>query len=122
LTRLVELYRKSKCDDGHELESIENMSIMSSCSEEASQDLKSEESEQEVQAKDVVLFVSPYRMCLVLLRQQDSKLASATMIKLGGVLVMNHVQYLMILITCVSWPRKARRRLSRKNKLRRKHK
>ena len=36
LTRLVELYEKSKCDDTYELESMENMSIESSCSEEAS--------------------------------------------------------------------------------------
>ena len=49
--KLVELYGKSKCDDALEVESMENMSIMSSCSEEASQDLKSAEPEQEVQAK-----------------------------------------------------------------------
>ena len=35
-TRLVELYGKSKCDDAYELESMENMSIESSCGEEAS--------------------------------------------------------------------------------------
>jgi len=35
-TRLVELYGKSKCDDAYELKSMENMSIESTCSEEAS--------------------------------------------------------------------------------------
>ena len=54
-TKLVELYRKSKCDDALEVKSMENMSIMSSCSEEASQDLKSAEPEQEVQAKATAL-------------------------------------------------------------------
>ena len=34
-TRLVELYGKSKYDEANECESIENMSIVSSCSEEA---------------------------------------------------------------------------------------
>ena len=65
MTRLVELYEKSKCDDGHELESIENMSIMSSCSEEASQDLKSAEPEKEVQVEVTALSASTYRTCLV---------------------------------------------------------
>ena len=44
-TRLVELYGKSKCDDAIECNSMESMSIVSSCSEEASQDLKSAELE-----------------------------------------------------------------------------
>ena len=44
-TRLVELYGKSKCDDAIECNSMQSMSIMSSCSEEASQDLKSAELE-----------------------------------------------------------------------------
>ena len=44
-TRLVELYRKSKCDDAYELESMENMSIDSSCSEEASRNQQSIELE-----------------------------------------------------------------------------
>ena len=35
-TRLVELYGKSKCDDALEIESMESMSIVSSCSEEVS--------------------------------------------------------------------------------------
>ena len=48
-TRLFDLYGKSKCDDAFEIESMESMSIVSSCSEEASQDLKSAEPEQEVQ-------------------------------------------------------------------------
>ena len=39
-TRLVELYGKSKCDDAIECNSMESMSIVSSCSEEVSQDLK----------------------------------------------------------------------------------
>ena len=50
-TKLIELYGKSKCDDALEVESMENMSIMSSCSKEASQDLKSAEPEQEAQAR-----------------------------------------------------------------------
>ena len=47
-TRLFYLYGKSKCDDALEIKSMESMSIVSSCSEEASQDLKSTELEQEV--------------------------------------------------------------------------
>ena len=34
-TRLFYLYGKSKCDDALEIESMENLSIVSSCSEEA---------------------------------------------------------------------------------------
>jgi hypothetical protein len=68
-TRLIELYGKSKCDDACELESMENMSTMSTCSEEASQDLKTIEPEQEVQAEDAVLSASEYRTCPILLRQ-----------------------------------------------------
>ena len=64
-TRLVELYGKSKCDDALELESMEDVSIVSSCSKEASQDLKSTEPEQEVQAETTALSVSTYRMCPV---------------------------------------------------------
>ena len=56
---------KSKCDDALEVESMENMSIMSSCSEEASQDLKSAEPEQEVQAEATALSASTYRTCPV---------------------------------------------------------
>jgi len=59
-TRLVDLYGKSKCDDAYELESMEDMSIVSTCSEEAPQDLKHIESEQEVQAIDVVLSSCTY--------------------------------------------------------------
>ena len=64
-TRLVELYRKSKCDDALEIESMENLSIVPSCSEEVSQDLKRAEPKQEVQAKDAALSTSTYRTCLV---------------------------------------------------------
>ena len=64
-TRLVDLYGKCKCDDAPELESIENMSIVSSCSEEASQDPKDTEPKQQVQAADIGLTVSPYRTCPV---------------------------------------------------------
>ena len=64
-TKLIELYGKSKCDDALEVESMENMSIMSSCSEEASQDLKSAEPEQEVQTEATALSASTYRMCSV---------------------------------------------------------
>ena len=46
-TRLVELYGKSKRDDAHEPKSMEKLSVVSSCSKEASQDLKSAEPEQE---------------------------------------------------------------------------
>ena len=63
-----------------------------------------------------------YRTCPVWLRQQTSKQLFATMLKPGGDQVMSQPQYLMILITYVSWPRKARRRLTRKNKSRRLHK
>jgi hypothetical protein len=44
-------------------------------------------------------------------RLQDSKQALAMMIELNGDQVMNQPQYIMIPITCVSWPRKARRGL-----------
>ena len=47
-TRLFDLYGKSKCDDALEIESMENLSIVPSCSEESSQDLKCAEPEQEV--------------------------------------------------------------------------
>jgi len=110
-TRLIDLYGKSKCDDAYELETMENMSIISSCSEKASQDLKYIEPEQEVQATSDVL--SSWLVCP---KKQDSKLALAMMIKLSGGQVMNHVQYLKVLITCVSWPRKARRKPPRKIK------
>ena len=65
-TRLVELYEKSKCDDALEIESMESMSIVSSCSEEASQDLKSAEPEQEVQAAHDLLSTYTYQspVCL----------------------------------------------------------
>ena len=53
-TILVQLYRKSKCDDAYEL-AMENMSFESSCSEEASRNQQSIEPEQEVQVADVVL-------------------------------------------------------------------
>ena len=49
-TRLFDLYGKSKCDHALEIELMESMSIVSLCNEEASQDLKSTEPEQEVQA------------------------------------------------------------------------
>ena len=51
--------------------------------------------------------------------QQDSKLSVMMRLKPGGDQVMSQPQYLMILITCVSWPRKARRRLAREIKPRR---
>ena len=35
-TRLVDLYKKSKCDEAHEYESMEDMSVESSCSGETS--------------------------------------------------------------------------------------
>ena len=54
-TRLVDLYGKPKCDDAYELESMEDMSIVSTCSEEAPQDLKHTELEQEVQAANAML-------------------------------------------------------------------
>ena len=60
-TRLVELYGKSKCDDALDIESMENLSIVSSCSEEASQDLKSTEPEQEVQVAHDLLSACTYR-------------------------------------------------------------
>ena len=63
-----------------------------------------------------------YRTCPVWPRQQSSEPLFAMMLKLGGGQVMNQPQYLMILITCVSWPRKARRRVTRKIKKTRKHK
>ena len=49
-TRLIDLYGKSKCDDAYELKSMEDISIVSTHSEEAPQDLKHTEPEQEVQA------------------------------------------------------------------------
>ena len=60
-----DLYGKSKCDDALEIESMESMSIVSSYSEEASQDLKSAEPEQEVQATHDMLSACTY--CLVCL-------------------------------------------------------
>ena len=47
-TRLVDLYGKYKCDDVHELKTMENMSIVLFYSEEASQDLRYIEPKQEV--------------------------------------------------------------------------
>jgi len=47
-TKPVDLYGKSKCDDAHDLESMENMSIVYSYSKETSQDLEDTESKQEV--------------------------------------------------------------------------
>jgi hypothetical protein len=44
---------------------MENMSTMSTCSEEPSQDLKTIEPKQEVQAEDDVLSANEYRTCLV---------------------------------------------------------
>ena len=44
---------------------MESMSIVSSCSEEASQDLKSVELEQEVQAETTALSASAYLTCPV---------------------------------------------------------
>ena len=49
-TRLFDLYGKSKCDDALEIETMKSMSIVSLYNEEASQDLKSVEPKQEVQA------------------------------------------------------------------------
>ena len=121
-TRLFDLYGKSKCDDALEIESMERISIVSSYSEEASQNLKSAEPEQEVQAAHDLLSACMYRTCPVWPRQQTSKQLFAAMLKPGGDQVMSQSQYLMILITCVSWPRKARRRVTRKIKKRRKHK
>ena len=68
-TRLVELYGKSKCDDAHELESMEKLSVVSSCSKKASQDLKSVEPEQEAQAAHDLLSACTYRTCPVWPRQ-----------------------------------------------------
>ena len=56
------------------------------------------------------------RTCSVLPRQQTSKQLFATMLKPGGNQVMSQSQYLMILITCVSWPRKARRRVQERSR------
>jgi hypothetical protein len=67
-TRLTDLYGKSKCDNAYELELMESMSIVSSCSEKAPQDLKHTEPEQEVQLADVVLSGCAYRTYLVFLR------------------------------------------------------
>ena len=66
-TRLFDLYGKSKYDDALEIESMESMSIVSSCSKEASQDLKSTEPEQEAQAAHDLLSACTYRMCPVCL-------------------------------------------------------
>jgi hypothetical protein len=117
-TRLVDLYGKSKCDDAYECESMESMSIDSSCSGETLRNKQSTEPEQEMQGTNVVLSGCTYRTCPVAIpavsgmaRLQDSKKALAMMIELRGDQVMNQPQYLMIPITCVSWPRKARRRL-----------
>jgi hypothetical protein len=60
-TRLIGLYGKSKCDDAYELKTLENMSIVSSCSEEASRNLKSTVSEQEVQATTAVVTGCTYQ-------------------------------------------------------------
>ena len=66
-TRLFDLYGKSKCDDALEIESMERISIVSSYSEEASQNLKSAEPEQEVQAAHDLLSACMYRTCPVCL-------------------------------------------------------
>ena len=47
-TRLVDLYRKSKCDEAYEYETMEDMSIESSYSGETSRNQRSIEPEQEV--------------------------------------------------------------------------
>ena len=49
-TRFVDLYGKSKCDEAHEYESMEDMSIESSCSGETSRNHQSIKPEQDVQA------------------------------------------------------------------------
>ncbi len=67
-TKLCGLYGKAKCDDAHEL----NMSMVTSCSQEASRNLQSIEPEQEVQVKDDSLPGCSYRTCPVLVRQQGS--------------------------------------------------
>jgi hypothetical protein len=66
-TRLVDLYGKSKCDEAHEYESMKDMSIESSCSEETSRNQQSFELEQEVLASDDMLSGHKYWMCPVLL-------------------------------------------------------
>ena len=63
-TRLVDLYGKSKCDEAHEYESMEDMSVESSCSGETSRSQQSIEPEQDVQATDAVLPGCTYRTCL----------------------------------------------------------
>ena len=76
-TRLVELYRKSKYDDAIECNSMESMSIVSSCSEEASQDLRSAKPEQEVQATHDMLSACTYRTCSVYLSDVSSMAVAA---------------------------------------------
>ena len=68
-TRLFDLYGKSKCDDALEIESMESMSIVSSYSEEASQDLKSAEPEQEVHIAHDLMSACMYQTCPVWPRQ-----------------------------------------------------
>ena len=47
-----------------------------------------------------------YQTCPVWPRQQTSKQLFAALLQPGGDQVMSQSQYLMILITCVSWPKK----------------
>ena len=114
-TKLCGLYGKAKCDDAHEL----NMSMVTSCSQEASINLQSIEPEHVKQVEDDLLPGCSYRTCPVspvLVRQQGSKFVPTTMTTLDGGQVMNHVPDCKIIITCVSWPRTTRRRPSRKMK------
>ena len=90
-TRLVDLYEKSKCEETFEYESMEDMPIESTCSREALRNQRSIESKQEVQASGAMLLGCSYRTCPVWPRQQNSKPALATMIKLGDGEVMDHV-------------------------------
>ena len=56
---------------------MESMSIVSSCSEEASQDLKSTEPKQEVQVAHDLLSAYTYRTCLVCLPDMSSMAKAA---------------------------------------------
>ena len=77
-TRLVDLHGKSKCDEAYEYELMEDMSIESSCSEEASQDLKYTKLEQKVQDEDAMLSASTYRTCSVSLPDVSGIAEAAT--------------------------------------------
>ena len=68
---------------------MESMSVVSSCSEEASQDLKSAELEQEVQATHDMLYACTYRTCPIWMWQQDSKLSVMMRLKPSGDQVMS---------------------------------